>query len=1050
VFLSLSFRTVRAPRLVWCLVAAAWLSASIPAGWSAPWRAVGGPVTVTLEPIPTAAAAKAPVPVKVRIENGSAQRLAGTVQVGGPTADVYCEGESSRPFVVASGETAEIVFDVALLPGAAAGAYPIHAFAEFLEGAEGVLKVARTMEAAFPDLPRGTEMAPEDDRVARLPPTSFPTGLDGVLEQWRLEALEDYIRDSDEAVEGGLFSLAAGGEPGAPPVRVAVLPGEQGLLDAWWLFAGPDGAFRLRGLQLGLRVPGSGPGDQEDMVVEVARPVAGGPEDELAWEHFVSCGEWTTLVTVRVGVAPGGQALRLRVESPDLIAELGPGGAAVPVGGVADGADELYREGVPPPRRGGDRVWRYRETGWNLRETGVRDPDGRGWTLTLEPNQSPSGELKVVGGETQGPPEDAAPSGAAVRRKELAGRLWIDAGPARFEDLRVCLEDLQRYGPGPMGLLLGGMRRPGGPGEIWPPDAELGGVEALRKLSEAARSAGALLGPDLALDRIWPLAGTFDFGEVAFGPDGRPRSVPGSGGAYQTRAGAAARRLAEFPALSGARVLVLGSVSGEGELDRSGLWQGPEAVAMSWQKVAGLARQAAGEETILFLRGDGRFGALGADGLLAGPRMLPESDSGQFPFPWPRPDVEGAIPLRPLAEAGPRGDWLAVLHGDGVRVRDTDRVREWVRAAWFVLPLTGAGTETRTVATVGADPRHLKIRRGGLGLLTNGTPQTWEHEGRLLAPWGFHVEGDDLSGGREIRNGIVCEWLERDGGALRYVLAEGAREAELPVFLGAEIALAEPGAVALQTRWRARGGCPYGTRPVAVIHPVDDPWDVQAVVPLEARQPAHRWTGEVTASGTWQPGDLPLGDYAVRMVFLASSGRPLPLAGPRPGTVDAAGPFAAGATPAGVLVVHRAAEGIVEELDFRPDDLPAPGPDAEPGPAPAPVDVGWALTDGGFRWERTAEGMRVTPLPDSLSFGITLRPTALGVAREAIQGWKRVPFQSPVGSPEPPAQGEEPVPLPWDGDELRWTHDPAVLAYEFRVASGDDSDGRGCGPEEPK
>ena len=48
------------------------------------------------------------------------------------------------------------------------------------------------------------------------------------------------------------------------------------------------------------------------------------------------------------------------------------------------------------------------------------------------------------------------------------------------------------------------------------------------------------------------------------------------------------------------------------------------------------------------------------------------------------------------------------------------------------------------------------------------------------------------------------------------------------------------------------------------------------------------------------------------------------------------------------------------------------------------MDVGWAPTDGGFRAEPSADGWRIVPLPDGLSFRIRLRAAALALGPAPI------------------------------------------------------------------
>jgi hypothetical protein len=136
------------------------------------------------------------------------------------------------------------------------------------------------------------------------------------------------------------------------------------------------------------------------------------------------------------------------------------------------------------------------------------------------------------------------------------------------------------------------------------------------------------------------------------------------------------------------------------------------------------------------------------------------------------------------------------------------------------------------------------------------------------------------------------------------------------------------------------------------------------------------------------------------------------------------GPFAGFGCPAGKLSVERIEDGVVQEIAFSPELDPA----AKNRPAPEQpaerklADVGWAVTDGGFRLERRHDGLRLIPLPDSGPFEIRLRPEQLGFAADQVTAFV---VRELYGG------GWESRAVPAAEGELRWKHEPRIFAYDL-------------------
>jgi hypothetical protein len=123
----------------------------------------------------------------------------------------------------------------------------------------------------------------------------------------------------------------------------------------------------------------------------------------------------------------------------------------------------------------------------------------------------------------------------------------------------------------------------------------------------------------------------------------------------------------------------------------------------------------------------------------------------------------------------------------------------------------------------------------------------------------------------------------------------------------------------------------------------------------------------------------------------------------------------------GTLRVQREG-GEVSDVSF------APAPAARAGPVRMniegkPVDFGFAVTDGAFRVQRERKTLRLTPLPQSPPFDVTLRLGALGVKAAEV---KQVRALDDEGK-------ESKTDFDQDRDEVTFGHEGEAFCYEVRL-----------------
>ncbi|MBT4815840.1 MAG: hypothetical protein HON70_09085, partial [Lentisphaerae bacterium] len=127
----------------------------------------------------------------------------------------------------------------------------------------------------------------------------------------------------------------------------------------------------------------------------------------------------------------------------------------------------------------------------------------------------------------------------------------------------------------------------------------------------------------------------------------------------------------------------------------------------------------------------------------------------------------------------------------------------------------------------------------------------------------------------------------------------------------------------------------------------------------------------------------------------------------------------------GTLCVERNGEEV-SQVSLRPPDGEATEPELPPtNPTGTTIDFGFARTSGAFRVQPLQGGLRVTPLPRSKTFPITLRLDALTAgASPRVKSIVAVPVDETATTAEHAFEQE-------DG-ELTFTHDPSTFAYDVQ------------------
>ena len=165
------------------------------------------------------------VPLRFKIENRGTVRIAGTLDIGGPTRGILPRNEPTKRFEVEKGSSIDLELQISFGENCVDGFYPVHAFFLFEEGRGDRAILTRLIR---PDFAAKNRSATEDHRisVASFRPAAVENVVDRFFEEKRLAVMADYARSLDSGT-GRAYRLSS--EEGAYHLLFA--PGRQGMLD---------------------------------------------------------------------------------------------------------------------------------------------------------------------------------------------------------------------------------------------------------------------------------------------------------------------------------------------------------------------------------------------------------------------------------------------------------------------------------------------------------------------------------------------------------------------------------------------------------------------------------------------------------------------------------------------------------------------------------------------------------------------------------------------------------------------------------------------------
>jgi len=310
---------------------------------------------------------------------------------------------------------------------------------------------------------------------------------------------------------------------------------------------------------------------------------------------------------------------------------------------------------------------------------------------------------------------------------------------------------------------------------------------------------------------------------------------------------------------------------------------------------------------------------------------------------------------------------------------------------------------------VGGDMGRQTVTWGnGTRAYVNRGETDWTVEGHVLPQYGYLVLGDGLRSTIEKRDGVFCEssvgpsgWycdartFEPDRPARISVRAEGFR------YLG-------NGRFTWDVVWQADEPAPRDLTVFTHFYgETSTRRDKIAFQDDHHPEPAaDQWRGVIRYSRTVTLPEDAEGEYQAGVGLYDKAGR-LTMRGPEVPEVGGS------ACWLGTITVKREG-GAIADVAFTPAAGVEPPP-VRTNVEGKPVDFGFAVTDGALRVQKIEGGLRLTPLPASPAFDVTLRLAELGAQGRAVQRIvARAADESEAGEARFSRQGET-VSFRYDG-----------------------------------
>ncbi|MCX7043887.1 MAG: hypothetical protein NTX50_00175 [Candidatus Sumerlaeota bacterium] len=299
--------------------------------------------------------------------------------------------------------------------------------------------------------------------------------------------------------------------------------------------------------------------------------------------------------------------------------------------------------------------------------------------------------------------------------------------------------------------------------------------------------------------------------------------------------------------------------------------------------------------------------------------------------------------------------------------------RQAVRKYWLAQDVARALAmkEITNVEMSGGDMhRQIVTWSNGVKAYVNRGAGDWQIEGATLPNYGYRLTGPEgLMSAIEKRDGVFCESA---GGPSGWYCNARAFEGGLPHRIQMKIEnFRYLGDRRFQwdVVWQAEEPAP---RPMTIFVHFFDPTQTgrrrDKIVFQDDHKPAppsNEWKGAVRYTRTVTIPEDADGSYPVGFGLfddrsrLAMTGQAVPRVGQD-------------TLWAGTIRAQRAG-GAVSKIEFTPPTEAPPMPPLRINAERKPVDFGFAVTNGAMRIQKTQNGLRVIPLPESKPFEMTLR-----------------------------------------------------------------------------
>jgi len=852
--------------------------------------------------------------------------------------------------------------------------------------------------------------------------------------------------------------------------RAVLVLGPNGLADGVIGFGDGQRQLLFEGLHVALRdaVVGAWPSAAIVQSVRLDRDAAG--RDRIV--HHVRVNDETLTLTATVWAE--GPALRLKVDSADAVTSL-----------ALNAADQhalrvYYGHGycIVDPQ-----AFRASAGGHNLSTSHVGF-DFAGGVSLLTASDTPVDELQVEpkrrlyqlhthpDATLTFVPGFAGAFDCAIRYRPLydksaapgvakkAGRFVFDLWGGRYADHAARLTRCFDYGLTNSLALIHTWQRWGYDyrlPDIFPPLPSLGTLEDLRELGRVCTTRGALWGLHDNYIDIYPDATGFNYDQVTFTADGKPRRAWLNEGrdaqSYQFRPD----RIQPFlqrnldlivPALhpTASFVDVFTSINSFDFYDREGRFHSKRETQRAWGEAFAAIRKACGDSapTTSEAGSDHLIGWLdGADAQFI--QLSPKS----APFhnvvnardwervPWFDAVNHARFSLHGVGYSdryqGGAGreehgiesdDYLSaeLLTGHALMIDAAAAVRGAVRKSWLAQDFIAsvAQDDIHRVEFAGGDIHRVIVTwRSGARVWVNRGESDWEVADRTLPQFGFFAKHGDIESSVERFADAIAE-RSRAPGKLYYNSRVFNPAAPLPITPVAEqLEYLGDRRFRLFTTWNAERPAP---KDLAVTYYFSRPTPGRRALTEFSgggtpSLPTSRWRGRITVGADWtitMPADLPLGDYEILVTLNEPANR-----NQRQrllGDEDNRRRYTIGK-----LVVEGASKTGVTNIRLVPPAQPYVRSTRFLANTAA-VDFGATKTTGAFRCEIATDHLLLTPLPDGGKFTATLRLDQLLSRATAVRSVETVD-----------AKGTSLGAVPFVANDSDLTFTTAANAFAYRI-----------------